>query len=71
MLERPQSLRLLAEWTVKREQDKLPDEAAEVAQECGDLPLALAMIGAMVRMDKRPTAWCDALARLRRADLAY
>ena len=70
MLERPQSLRLLAEWTVKREPDKLPPEAAEVAQECGDLPLALAMIGAMVRMDPGPTAWCDALARLRRADLA-
>jgi hypothetical protein len=69
VLERPQSLRLLAEWTVKGEPDKLPPEAAEVAQECGDLPLALAMIGAMVRMDPRPTAWCDALGRLRRADL--
>ena len=65
VLERLQSLRLLAEWTVKREQDKLPEEAAEVAHECGDLPLALAMIGAMVHMDPRPTAWRDALARLR------
>jgi WD40 repeat protein len=70
VLARPQSLQLLAEWAAKREADKLPPEAAEVAQECGDLPLALAMIGAMVRMDPRPTAWWDALARLRRADLA-
>jgi hypothetical protein len=29
--------------------DKLPAEAAEVAKECGYLPLALAMIGAMIR----------------------
>jgi hypothetical protein len=26
--------------------------------------------GHMVRLDPRPTAWCDVLARLRRADLA-
>jgi len=46
-------------------------EVAEVAKECGYLPLALAMIGAMVRLDldARPTAWRDALTRLRRADL--
>jgi WD40 repeat protein len=44
-----------------------PPEAAEVAKECGYLPLALAMIGAMIRL--RPTAWKDALDRLRRADL--
>jgi hypothetical protein len=42
----------------------------EAPGKCGDLPLALAMIGAMVRMDPRPTAWRDVLARLRRADLA-
>ena len=42
-------------------------DAAEVAKECGYLPLALAMIGAMVRL--RPTAWKDALDRLQRADL--
>jgi APAF-1 helical domain len=37
------------------------------AKECGYLPLALAMIGAMIRL--RPTAWKDALTRLQRADL--
>jgi WD40 repeat protein len=47
--------------------NKLPAEAAEVAKVCGYLPLALAMIGAMIRL--RPTAWQDALGRLRRADL--
>jgi hypothetical protein len=47
--------------------EKLPPEAAEVARECGYLPLALAMIGAMIRL--RPTAWKDALGRLQRADL--
>jgi NB-ARC domain len=49
--------------------DKLPPEAAEVAKECGYLPLALAMIGAMMRSDPRPTAWPDVLARLKQADL--
>ena len=51
----------------RKSPDKLPPEAAEVAKECGYLPLALAMIGAMIRL--RPTAWKDALGRLHRADL--
>ena len=40
------SLRVLAEWTGEKRPDQLPAEAAEVAKECGYLPLALAMIGA-------------------------
>lgn len=43
-----QSLRLLAEWA-DQEVEKLPPETSEVIQECGNLPLALAMVGAMVR----------------------
>jgi NB-ARC domain/APAF-1 helical domain len=61
------ALTMLAEWVGEKSPDKLPAEAAEVAKECGYLPLALAMIGAMIRL--RPTAWKDALGRLRRADL--
>jgi hypothetical protein len=58
---------MLAEWVGEKSPDKLPPEAAKVAKECGYLPLALAMIGAMIRL--RPTAWKDALGRLHRADL--
>jgi hypothetical protein len=63
------ALKMLAEWVGEKSPDKLPPEAAEVAKECGYLPLALAMIGAMMRSDPRPTAWPDALARLKQADL--
>jgi hypothetical protein len=58
---------MLADWVGGKSPDKLPPEAAQVAKECGYLPLALAMIGAMVRL--RPTAWKDALCRLQRGDL--
>jgi hypothetical protein len=60
---------MLAEWVGEQSPDKLPPKASEVAKECGYLPLALAMVGAMVRSDPRPTAWPDALTRLKRADL--
>src|ERR1700739_2441062 len=59
---------MLAEWVGEKSSDKLPPKAAEVAKEFGYLPLALAMIGAMIRL--RPKAWKDALIRLQRADLA-
>jgi hypothetical protein len=61
------ALKMLAEWVGQRSPDKLPAEAAEVARECGYLPLALAMIGAMIRL--RPTAWKDAIRHLKSADL--
>ena len=61
------ALKMLADWAGEKTLDNLPQEAAEVARECGYLPLALAMIGAMIRL--RPTAWKDALTRLRRSDL--
>jgi len=61
------ALKMLAGWVGEKSADKLPPEAAEVVRECGYLPLALAMIGAMIRL--RPTAWKDALNRLHRADL--
>ncbi len=67
LLSPDESLKLLAEWA-GQERQTLPPEAAEVAQECGYLPLALALVGAMVQ--RRPTAWPDALARLQQHDLA-
>jgi WD40 repeat protein len=63
------AIKMLAEWVGEKSPDKLPPEAAEVAKECGYLPLALAMIGSMVRLNLRLTAWKDALTRLQRADL--
>ena len=62
-----QSLRLLAEWA-DQAVEKLPPEAREIIQECGNLPLALAMIGAMAR-GKPKNRWANALYRLRAADL--
>lgn len=60
------ALELLARWSGKRAEE-LPKEAEEVAEECGYLPLALAMIGAMVR--GRPERWHTALQKLRKPDL--
>ncbi len=66
-LAREEGLSLLARYAgVAR--DALPSEAREVARECGDLPLALAMAGSMVR-SRPPDRWRNILERLRRADL--
>jgi len=61
------SLRMVADWAGQPDPAKVPAVATEVARECGCLPLALAMIGAMVRL--RPTAWVDALELLRGRNL--
>ncbi len=61
------ALRLLADWT-GRTVDSLPAEAREVARECGFLPFALALNGAMVRDGN---LWSDLLAALLRAELEY
>ncbi|UCC65657.1 MAG: DUF4062 domain-containing protein, partial [Anaerolineae bacterium] len=61
-----QALALLAEWAGQAI-ETLPPEARDVARECGNLPLALAMIGATVR--GKPDRWGNALHRLRSADL--
>jgi WD40 repeat protein len=66
-LSRNEALRLLADWT-EVPRDNLPPEAAEIAKECGNLPLALTMLGATIR--GRPDRWGQALERLRRADLS-
>lgn len=66
-LTKDEALDLLAAWT-NTHREELPAEAAEIAKECGNLPLALAMIGATIR--RQPNRWTYALARLQRADLS-
>jgi hypothetical protein len=58
---------LLADWAGQSRQDLLP-AAADVIEECGNLPLALAMVGAMVR--GKPDRWDNVLHKLRNHDLA-
>jgi WD40 repeat protein len=58
---------LLARWAGV-EAGALPDVADEVIRECGGLPLALSMVGAMVR-GKPGVYWGTVLGLLRRADL--
>lgn len=61
-----QSLQLLAQWSGCAV-EVLPRLAHAIAQECGNLPLALAMVGARLRRD--PDSWNTMLHRLREADL--
>jgi hypothetical protein len=60
-----QALKLLAAWA-GQDPTSLPEEASQVAGECGGLPLALAVAGGMVA-DGR--SWHNVHQRLRRADL--
>jgi WD40 repeat protein len=63
-----QSRDLLARWCGSKPED-LPPEAGDLIQECGRLPLALGMIGAMLR-GKPPAYWKHEGNLLRSADLA-
>ena len=62
-----QSRLVLAAYAAVREND-LPKETDGILRECHGLPLALAMIGAMLR-NKSPQRWADVLHSLRNADL--
>jgi WD40 repeat protein len=62
-----QSRELLGRWCGSKPQD-LPPEAEKLIRECGRLPLALAMIGAMVRGKPHPF-WKHVASLLRNADL--
>ena len=66
VLAEDESMDLLASWA-DLQVEALPAIAKDIAEACGHLPLALAMIGAMIRL--RPTAWADILERLERAEL--
>jgi WD40 repeat protein len=67
LLAEPQALELLAEWS-GRTLDDLGEDGRRVAEECGYLPLALSITGAMLKgqPDKR---WGNVLKRLQNADL--
>ena len=67
-LSESEALNLLANWCEK-DSNSLPSEAKGVAKECGYLPLALSMCGAMA--SKSGTAWSDILEALQEADLGY
>jgi len=57
---------LLSLWS-GQSSDTLPSEAKEVAKECNNLPLALAMVGAMAK--GRPDRWRNILHKLESSNL--
>jgi hypothetical protein len=61
-----ESLALLALWA-KQHPETLPTEAHQIVEECGRLPLALAMIGAMLK--GKPDRWQNVLNKLQNAEL--
>ncbi|GAB1538882.1 hypothetical protein NUACC21_15460 [Scytonema sp. NUACC21] len=71
VLDAQKALALLADWANQPEilhPIEQNDVALQVARECGYLPLALAMVGAMMR-GKPPNRWHNILEKLRSADL--
>ncbi len=71
ILEKQQALELLAKWSNQPEilqPSPHNDVTLQVARECGYLPLALAMVGAMMR-SKPANRWQNILEKLRSADL--
>ncbi len=67
LLDERLSRHLLAAYAAVEEKT-LPQEADGILRECHGLPLALAMIGAMLR-SKSPQHWADVLHNLRNADI--
>jgi WD40 repeat protein len=64
-----EALRLLAVAAgIEADSDALPPEAREVLDECGRLPLAIALAGGMVRTG---VSWGDLLGALRAHDLEF
>ncbi len=68
LLDKAQSRELLASWANLPVAQLLP-AAEEVIAECGRLPLALSVVGAMLR-GADPDFWNDTLELLRKADLS-
>jgi WD40 repeat protein len=62
-----QAIALLADWSGE-ERQALSDDARAVASRSGNVPLALALCGAMARDG---TPWADLLTELRDANLAF
>ncbi|MEB3220258.1 MAG: NB-ARC domain-containing protein [Nostocales cyanobacterium 94392] len=61
-----QALQLLAQSS-EQAVETLPSETKQVVDECGNLPLALAIVGAMAK--GKPNLWESLLKRLQNADL--
>ncbi len=68
LLSEEQGLGLVAQWAGEH-REGLPPEAVEVVRECGYLPLAVAIAGAMV-CGNGANRWRNVLEKLRAADLA-
>ena len=69
VLSEDEAKELLAKWA-GQPPEELPTSTFYVAKECGYLPLALSMIGAMIRMQQdKMTAWQDVLDQLKSRDL--
>jgi WD40 repeat protein len=68
LLDMAQSRHLLASW-VNLPVAALTADAEEIIRECGRLPLAISMIGAVLRGADR-AFWCDLLTSLRGADIS-
>ncbi|GAA0909696.1 hypothetical protein Vau01_124070 [Virgisporangium aurantiacum] len=66
-LTRDKAMQHLAAW-VGEAVDGLPDSALRVADDCGGLPLALSLVGAMARGG---TPWSDIAAAIEEADLGF
>jgi WD40 repeat protein len=67
LLTEEKSREMFARWS-GTEIEKLPPLAKDLIQECGKLPLALSMVGAMLR-GRPPVFWKSVLDHLRKADL--
>jgi WD40 repeat protein len=67
VLDHEQALTLLANAS-HTPANALPEEANAIIEECGHLPLAIAIIGALVRGE--PKRWQQVLRSLQRADLS-
>jgi WD40 repeat protein len=68
LMNAPHSRELLASWAGLASSE-LPAAAEELIAACGRLPLALSVVGAMLR-DAGPKSWGDTLDLLRNADLS-
>jgi hypothetical protein len=66
-LDPAEALQLLADWA-RCDPDELPSAAAQLAAECGYLPFALAINGAMLR---RGTPWQDLLDAFEEHELEF
>jgi hypothetical protein len=67
ILSEPDALRLLASWADRASQP-LPAEATQVAIECGYLPLALSVAGALVRDG---SSWQDVVSALQAGKVRF